>query len=543
MSEAQAFPLIVRQFLHASVATRPENEIIYPGVMRYRYADLPGRLARLANALAALGLGPGATVAVMDWDSHRYFECFLGVPMIGATLHTVNVRLSPDQIVYTINHAEDDAILIHSDFLPLLQQIADRITRNVTFILLQDAPATAPNGLQIAGEYEALLAAASPEFDFPDFDEATRATLFYTTGTTGHPKGVTFTHREIVLHTLGLAAGLGPIPGMGGFHRGDTYMPITPLFHVHGWGIPHLATMMGVTQIYPGRYEPGRLLRLIDEYGVTFSHCVPTILAMLIAAPEAADVDLSRWKVIIGGSALPRGLAQAALDRGIDVQVGYGMSETCPLLTLSDMARTAPGADLDRRIATGLPVPFVDLRVMDTGMRELPRGVKATGEVVARAPWLTQGYLKDAETSAALWQGGWLHTGDVGHLDADGTLHLTDRMKDVIKSGGEWISSLDLECIASVVPGVTEVAAIGLPDETWGERPCLVVALAEGIKATTVEAGLRAAIDEAIRDGHLSKWAAPHRVEVVEALPKTSVGKLDKKAMRASFSADGQATG
>jgi fatty-acyl-CoA synthase len=539
MSEAQAYPLIVRQLLHASVATRGEQEIIYPGVMRYSYAELPARLARLANALAGLGLGAGSTVAVMDWDSHRYFECFLAVPMIGATLHTVNVRLSPDQIVYTINHAEDDAILVHADFVPLLRQVADRITRKVTFVLLQDGAGPVPEGLDFAGEYEALLAAASAEFAFPDFDENTRATLFYTTGTTGHPNGVSFSHREIVLHTLGVAAALGPVPGAGGLHRGDVYMPITPLFHVHGWGIPYLATMLGVTQIYPGRYEPAKLLRLIDEYGVTFSHCVPTILALLLAATEAAEVDLSRWKVIIGGSALPRGLAQAALDRGIDVQTGYGMSETCPVLTCTSTARAKPGADLDRRVATGLPVPLVELRVMDAEMRELPRGEKATGEVVVRAPWLTQGYLKDAEASAALWRGGWLHTGDVGYLDADGTLHLTDRMKDVIKSGGEWISSLDLESIASVVPGVAEVAAIGLPDPKWGERPCLIIALADGMKAATVEAGLRAAIDEAIRGGHLSKWAAPDRVEVVEALPKTSVGKLDKKKMRAEFAAGG----
>lgn len=535
MSEAYAYPLLVKQLLHAALSTRATQEIIYPGVMHYTYTGFYARLQRAANAFTALGLGPGSVIAVMDWDSHRYFESFFAVPMIGATLHTVNVRLSPDQIVYTINHAEDDAILVHRDFVPLLASVMDRITRPVVLILLDDAPGPVPEGLTFAGEYEALLAAAAPEHAFPDFDELTRATLFYTTGTTGLPKGVTYSHRQIVLHTLGLAAGFGPVPGMAGAHRGDVYMPITPLFHVHGWGFPYAATMLGMKQIYPGRYEPGRLLALIAEYGVTMSHCVPTILTMLLNAPGSAGVDLSRWKVIIGGSALPKGLAQAALARGIDVHSGYGMSETCPLLTVSDMTNARPGADLDMRTATGLAMPMVELRVVDAEMRDVPRGQKATGEVVVRAPWLTQGYLKNSEGSAALWRGGYLHTGDVGYLDVDGTLHVTDRIKDVIKSGGEWISSLELETIASVVPGVAEVAAIGLPDAKWGERPCLVVVAKPDMAPETVETGLRAAVTAAIAAGHLSAWAAPDRVEFVAVLPKTSVGKLDKKVMRATY--------
>ena len=527
MAEVYDYPLLVKQLLHATLQSRAEQEILYPGVMRMSYRDWYGRLQRAANAFAGLGLGPGSVIAVMDWDSHRYFECFFAVPMLGATLHTVNVRLSPDQIVYTINHAEDDAILVHRDFLPLLAQVWERIERPVKLILLEDAPGPLPEGLPFAGEYEALLAAAAPEHRFADFDERTRATLFYTTGTTGNPKGVSFSHRQIVLHTLGGAA-------VGVMRRDDVYMPITPLFHVHAWGMPYIATMQGVRQIYPGRYEPARLLRLIGEHRVTFSHCVPTILAMLLAAPEAAGVDLAGWRVVIGGSALSAGLGQAALDRGIDVISGYGMSETCPLLTLSDMTRVAAGG-LARRTATGIASPLVELRVVDQEMRDQPRGSKATGEVVVRAPWLTEGYLKDEAGSAALWRGGYLHTGDVGYLDADGTLHVTDRTKDVIKSGGEWISSLDLENIASTVPGEAEVAAIGLPDAKWGERPCLVIAPKPEAARASVEAGVRAAVAAAVEGGHLSKWAHPDRVEFVEALPKTSVGKLDKKLMRARF--------
>ncbi len=538
MTQAYPYPLLIRHLLHTPLANAPEQVIVHADVSRYSYRDFMGRIGRLAGALTGLGLGQGSVVAVMDWDSHRYFECFFAVPMIGATLHTVNVRLSPEQILYTINHAEDDVILVHEDFAPLLAQILPRITRPLRLVLLQDRAAEAPAGLDFAGEYEALLAAAAPDFAFADFDENTRATLFYTTGTTGDPKGVSYSHRQLVLHSLGVAAGLGPVPGQGGVHRGDVYMPITPLFHVHGWGFPYVATLLGLKQVYPGRYEPARLLRLIAEHGVTFSHCVPTILGMLLNAPEAAATDLTRWKVIIGGSALPQGLAEAALARGIDVHAAYGLSETCPFLTAADMAASqAEGATASVRIPAGKAAPLVELRVVDAEMRDVPHDGATAGEVVVRAPWLTQGYVKDPAGSAALWRGGYLHTGDVGHIDSGGTLRITDRIKDVIKSGGEWISSLDLESIASLVEGVAEVAAVGLPDEKWGERPCLVVVAVAGAEHPPVEAGIRARIDDSIAQGRLSKWAAPERVVFVAGLPKTSVGKLDKKALRTTLAA------
>lgn len=532
---AYSYPLLIKQILTVPLAQAPGTEIVHADVARYTYAGFAERVGLLAGALSELGMGCGSTIAVMDWDSHRYLECFFAVPMIGATLHTVNIRLSPDQVLYTINHAEDDLILCHSDFAPMLAQVADRIERPAKVVLLQDAQAPAPRGVDWVGEYEALLAKAGPVIDFPDFDENTRATLFYTTGTTGDPKGVSYSHRQLVLHSLGVAAGLGPIPG-GGLNRGDVYMPITPLFHVHGWGIPYVATLLGIKQVYPGRYDPARLLGLICEHDVTFSHCVPTILTMLLTAPEAKAADLSRWKVIIGGSALSEGLARQARDRGIDIHAAYGMSETCPFLTVADMFATRSDPDnLRLRTATGKPAPLVQIRVVDETMADLPRGRAVTGEIIARAPWLTQGYLKNPAGTDALWQGGWLHTGDVGYLDATGTLRITDRIKDVIKTGGEWVSSLELEDLASGVEGLREVAAIGLPDAKWGERPCLVVAASGATE--TVAAAIRTRIDTAIAGGKLSKWAAPDRIEFVEALPKTSVGKIDKKAIRATYGA------
>jgi fatty-acyl-CoA synthase len=529
---AYAYPLLIKQILTAPVANAPLQEIVRSDGMRYTYLDFAGRVGRAAGALRALGVGEGSVVAVLDWDSHRYLECFFAVPMIGATLHTVNVRLSPEQILYTINHAEDDLILCHVDFLPILAEIAARIERPWRLVILTDR-GEIPRDLPSEGEYEALLAAADPVKDFPDFDENIRATLFYTTGTTGDPKGVSYSQRQLVLHTLGVAAGLGPAPG-GGLNRTDVYMPITPLFHVHGWGIPYVASLLGLKQVYPGRYDPAVLLKLIAEHGVTFSHCVPTILAMLLNAPEAAACDLSRWKVIIGGSALPEGLARQALERGIDIHAAYGMSETCPFLTVADMMATRdPAAPIGVRTATGKPAPLVQLRVVDAEMGDITRDGVSTGEIVARAPWLTQGYLKNEAGTAALWQGGWLHTGDVGLFDASGTLRITDRLKDVIKTGGEWVSSLELESLASTVDGVTEVAAIGIPDPKWGERPLLVVA-SSGDSAAT-ETQLRAAFSDAVSAGSLSKWAVPDRIEFVDSLPKTSVGKLDKKALRSRY--------
>ncbi len=530
--------LVIGRLLTAPAVRNPD-ESLYDAAAnggagrRLSYGQFQGRIARLGAALARLGLGPGATVAVMDWDSVRYLECFFAVPMAGATLHTVNIRLSPEQILYTINHAMDDAILCHSDFLPVLLPLLPRIARPVKLVLLTDA-ADAPLPPGFVGEYEALLAAETGDFVFPDLAEDTRATLFYTTGTTGDPKGVSYSHRQLVLHTLAVTAGLGTVPGQGGIKQGDVYMPITPLFHVHGWGFPYIATFLGLRQIYPGRYDPARLLSLIAAHRVTFSHCVPTILAMLLAAPGAAAVDLTRWKVLIGGAALPEGLAARARARGIDVHAAYGMSETCPFLTIADMSASQQSDEIALRTATGRPAPLVELRVVGPDLADVPHDARTTGEVVVRAPWLTDGYLRAEAASAELWAGGWLHTGDVGHMSANGTLRITDRLKDVIKSGGEWVSSLALESIASTAPGVAEVAAVGVPDERWGERPVLVAALTEGDAA---EAAIRQRVGAAIAAGDLPKWAAPERICRVASLPKTSVGKIDKKLIRKMLAA------
>ena len=529
------FPLLIKSLLRTPLQIAPDAEIVSDGLMRYSYRDFEGRVKRFAAGLAAQGVGPGQVVAVMDWDTHRYFEAFFAVPMMGAVLHTVNIRLAPAQIAYTIDHAEDDVILVHADFLPLLSEVMKLVTRKVRLILLRDDASAQPESdLSFITSYDEMMEQAPDGFEFQDFDENTRATTFYTTGTTGEPKAVAYSHRQLVLHTMGVLAGFGPVETSNRLHRGDVYMPITPMFHVHAWGFPYAATLLGIKQIYPGRYVPANLLRLIAEEGATFTHCVPTILQMLLSAPEAAATDLSRLKMVIGGSALPKGLAAAALDRGIDIYAGYGLSETCPVLSF---AMLTPGEedDVAARVRTGKPLPLVDLRIVDEDMVDQPRDGASTGEVVVRAPWLNAEYLKSPQATEELWRGGMMHTGDVGHIDAGGSLQITDRMKDVIKSGGEWVSSLALESLASAVDGVGEVAAIGIPDPQWGERPLLLVVMADDTDHLAVEDAIRAALGDAVSAGSLSKWAMPEDIRFVDEIAKTSVGKIDKKALRAAL--------
>jgi len=533
---AYTYPLLVGQLLTNALDLHADQEISYRGGMRYTYREFRGRIGRLASALASLGARHGTTIAVLDWDSHRYLESYFAIPMMGATLFTVNVRLSPQQIAYTLNDSKAEIALVHADFVPVLESIKGELKSLRAVVVMADGQAVPANTLSKAPEYEALLAAASPDFAFRDFDENTKAATFYTTGTTGDPKGVYYSHRQIVLHALTTAATLcSPRAGQR-VHREDVYMPITPMFHVLAWGMPYIAVMLGLKTVLPGRYAPDMLLKLKREEKVTFSHCVPTILQMLLQAAEASGQDLSGWTMIIGGSALSSALCSAARARGIDVFAGYGMSETGPIVALAQMppgvAPADAAEDVRRRSITGRPVPLVNVRVVDEEMRDVARDGRSQGEIVLRAPFLTQGYFGKPEASEQLWAGGWLHTQDVAVVMADGSLQIVDRMKDVIKTGGEWVSSIEVESLIVEVPGVLEAAVIGVKDEKWGERPMAFVVRKAGMQVEA--AAVRDHLARLAAASRISKFAVPEleRISFVAEIPKTSVGKVNKKALR-----------
>lgn len=532
-AEAYQYPLLIKNLLLSGQRYAPQQQIVC-GQSRYDYRQLNARIARLANVLTDAGIGAGDTVAVMDWDSHRYLEAYFAVPMIGAVLHHINVRLSADQIGYTMQHAEDRLVLVHDDFLPVVEALADQLPCVEAYIQLSDAAEAPGTSLKTLGEYEALLAAADSHYDFPDFDENSIATTFYTTGTTGNPKGVFFSHRQLVLHTLNMATTLAAYEGVPLLRSDDVYMPMTPMFHVHAWGVPYVATMLGVKQVYPGRYEPNRLVKLYRDEGVTFSHGVPTVLQMVLNCDEARVTDLSRWKLLTGGAAPNEGLVRQMVERGISVFTGYGMSETCPLLSLTHLEAQDTELPIEQQVAlrirTGMPIALVDLRLIDEDGQDVPADGVSVGEILVRTPWLTQGYSKEPEKGAELWSGGWLHTGDVASMGPDGVLQIRDRIKDVIKTGGEWISSLMLESLISQHPAVATVAVVGVPDARWDERPLAFVVPVNG--ASVDSDTLKQHLAQFVDSGQINRWAIPGEIRFVESIPVTSVGKINKKLIR-----------
>ncbi|ALF60654.1 fatty acid--CoA ligase [Psychrobacter urativorans] len=546
---AYEFPLLIKQLLNRAKTVSLNQEIVYADKKSLTYAELFTRINRLANVLAGLKLAAGNVVAVMDWDSHRYLEAYFAVPMSQYILQTVNIRLSPDKILYTINHAKPKVLLLNSEFAELVKNYQFENSSIEHIIWLDDNGVSVENVFgsnqpRVVGEYEALLATADSNFEFPDFDENTIATTFYTSGTTGDPKGVFFSHRQLVLHTLTEAASLGMLPDKQGVSYGDVYMPMTPMFHVHAWGFPFTATMTGLKQVYPGRYAPDTLLDLIINEKVSITHCVPTILQMVLKEAQSRNANFNGLKMIIGGSMLTEGLAKAAITQGIEVFTGYGMSETAPLISLTDFSIHEPemteAEDIARRCMTGKPVLMVDAQVWDENNKPVGTGKEHTGELVLRAPWLTQSYLKNEDAGAELWEHGYMHTQDIAYMCPDGTIKITDRLKDVIKSGGEWISSLEIETILSLHPAVADVAVIGIPDKQWGERPLALIVLKPNCQDTSAD-DIKAIAEQAASKGMIPKYGVPSEFKFVDELPKTSVGKHDKKVMREMYAEQNKA--
>ncbi len=531
------YSLTISKILGQTLQRNSNREIVY-GKTRYTWPRFFERVQRLASALEGLGVKKGSKVAVVDVDTNRYLEAYFAVPMMGAVLHTVNVRLPLDQVGYTIQHAEDEVVLVRDEFLPLAIKLAPKVKTVKALVTMSDSGS--PPGLPFpGGSYEDLLSSASPHYDFPDLDENTIATMFYTSGTTGFPKGVWFAHRQLILHTLALAAGLSAPPLS--VTASDVVLPMVPFFHVHGWGIPYLAGLLGQKIVLAGKYDPASILTMMEKERVTFSNMVPSILNMILNHPEAKNhaEALSRWKVAVGGAALPRKLALAARSFGIKILAGYGLSETAPVLTLGtptdDLLELPEEQMLDRvLLKAGTPIPLVDVRVVDEKMRDVPRDSKTMGEVVVRAPWTTREYYKDPEGTKRLWADGWLHTGDIAVMDEKGYLSIVDRMKDVVKSGGEFISTIILEDLLTSHPAVFEAAVVAGKDEKWGERPVAIVTLKPGASATEDE--LKRHLASYVERGKIASFWMPERVVILtESLPKTSTGKVDKKPLREKY--------
>ncbi len=526
-AETHAQPLTIGNLLNSTDRRDADQVIVYRDQKRLTYTDLRDRIGRLATTLEAAGAEAGSTIAVLDWDSHRYLECFFAVPMIGAVLQTANIRLASSQLLYTLNHAKAEILLVHRDFWPVIEAIREELSHVRSIIAISDGDAGEIPAWCI-GEYEALIQSNRPRVTFIEVDENALATTFYTSGTTGLPKGVCFSHRQIVLHTLASVAAFASAAGPG-FRRDDVYMPLTPMFHVHAWGFPFAATMLGMKQVYPGKYEAERLLQLRRDEGATFSHCVPTVLQMVIETAIAAGERLDGWQILIGGSALTPSLYEKATSQGAYVTTGYGMSETCPMISVN-----WHGDEPYDSTRGGLPIPLVQAKIVDPDNNTLPDDDEALGELVLRSPWLTPCYVDNEPASEALWRGGWMHTQDVASISPSGSIQIRDRLKDVIKSGGEWICSLSLEQIIAAHPDVAEVAVVGVPDPVWQERPVAVIVPREAEKAPTLEAICKT-LDTAVVSGEISRYAVIDKLICLDALPLTSTGKIDKKALRAAI--------
>jgi fatty-acyl-CoA synthase len=389
--------------------------------------------------------------------------------------------------------------------------------------------------------YDDLIAGSDPQYEFPELDENTRATLFYTSGTTGAPKGVWFTHRQLVLHTLGTQLGLAGSLPQNRLEVRDVIMPLVPFFHVHSWGVPYGVGLNGQKVVLAGKYDAGNILELILHEKVTWSNMVPTVLNMILNHPSVQNYAdaLSRWKVSVGGGALPRDMAVRAQKLGINVMAGYGLSETAPVLTLANPTERHMTMSKEELLdavllKTGIPIPLVAIRVVDPTMKDVPHDNKTAGEIVVRGPWLTSEYYKDPAKTEELWRGGWLHTGDMAVIDQEGYVMIVDRIKDAIKSGGEWIPTIMLEDLLTRHPAVLEAAVVGVKSQRWGERPIAVVSLRQNQTTSSSELGKH--MEGFVAEGKIARfWLPDEYVISQEPLPKTSTGKLDKKVLRERY--------
>jgi fatty-acyl-CoA synthase len=499
---------------------------------RYTYREAAGRAARLAHALRALGIAPGDRVATMAWNGYRHLEVYYAASGIGAVCHTINPRLFPEQLAYIVNHAEDKVLFIDATFLPLVESLAARMPTLKHVVVLADAADPPETTLPNALVYEALIEGRPDAIEWPELDENAAASLCYTSGTTGNPKGVLYSHRSTVLHALSVALSAGDLR----LTRNDRVLPVVPLFHVNAWGLPYIAPITGATLVFPGpKLDGASLFDLMESEGVTASWGVPTVwLGLLAEMRRRGAKPAALASILVGGSAPPRAMIEEfEADWRIDVVHGWGMTEMSPVGALgilpADQAQAPPAERIDRKLKQGRRMFQVDMKIIDATGKKLPHDGETRGELLVRGPMVTAGYYEDAAaTAAAFDKDGWFRTGDIATIDPDGFVQIVDRIKDIIKSGGEWISSIDLENAAMSHPAVAEAAVIGLPHPKWGERPLLVLVLKE--KADAGKDDILAFLATKV-----AKWWLPDDVVFVDALPHSATGKLQKSRLREQF--------
>ena len=529
----QDHPLLISSLIEFAALNHSEGEIVSRTVEgpvhRYTYKDCAVRSRQLAKALDKLGIEQSERIATLAWNGYRHVEIYYGVSGMGAICHTINPRLFPEQIAYIINHAEDKYIFMDLTFVPLIEAVLEHIPNVKGFAIMTDEAHMPETKLPNAICYESLLATADDDYEWPVFDERTASSLCYTSGTTGNPKGVLFSHRSTVLHSYAVCT-----PDALGLSNLETILPVVPMFHVNAWGIPYASAMCGAKMVMPGaRMDGEALFELMESEQVTLSAGVPTIWMMLLAYMKENGKKFSSMKrTVIGGAAAPKAMIETfEKEYNVNVIHAWGMTEMSPIGTACNLKKKHAGLSLDDRIELSLKqgraVYGVDMKIVDGAGKALPWDGKAFGNLLVRGPWITSGYFK-SEGGEAVDEDNWFDTGDVATIDADGYMQITDRSKDVIKSGGEWISSIDLENEAVGCPGIVEAAVIAVSHPKWDERPLLLAVREPGAAVTKDE------VIDHLR-GSLAKWQLPDDVIFVDELPHTATGKILKTKLRDEF--------
>jgi fatty-acyl-CoA synthase len=534
LSTMQDFPLTIGMiFRHGRTVFGDSEVVTFEGESSRRasFAQVANRVDQLSAALRRLGVESGDRVATFSWNIQEHLEAYFAIPCMGGVLHTLNIRLYPDQLVYIVNHAEDKIVIVDGTLVPVLAKLAPELSSVESYVVVGDADTASLEGNRAqVFRYDELLAAEQPGITYPEIDERAAAAMCYTSGTTGNPKGVVYSHRSTFLHSLGVLQ-----PSAVGFSDRDRVLPVVPMFHANAWGMPYAAWMAGADLIMPNRFlQPEPLARLIEQERPTCAGAVPTIWTELLHYSEQNAVDFSSMqRVLCGGSAVPRSLIERFQDQ-FDVRIvqGWGMTETSPLAAVSlppKGVELGTTEEIDWRAKSGRVIAGIEVRLVDDDGVVQPWDGEAVGEVQIRGPWVTGSYYRDADPQK--FEDGWLRTGDIASITSNGYIQITDRAKDVIKSGGEWISSVELEVRLMAHPGVAEAAVIAVPDPRWEERPLACVVCKSDTEISAHE--LREFLGESI-----ARWQLPERWAFIAEVPKTSVGKFDKKVLRARY-ADG----